>query len=280
MIDEPCDVTTGARMIKWPARARGWIPAIAGSLLVCFAPAAPCFAAAETVRDVLDDTVQYFTAPLHWDEGNWLQFGVSVAAIAAAHQYDENLRNHFALTPPAPLDGKDPHSTRDAFPMGAMVVGTWAFAALLHDRDGYEEGTTMLESGALTALSTSIFKFAAGRRRPNETTRVDDWRHSGSSFPSMHVSTAFAVGTVLAESGNDEYRWARRGLGYGLACATAYLRVHDNAHWLSDTVAGAALGIATAQFAMNRRDDRRRKFSLNVIPADGGAMLFISAQPY
>ena len=267
-------------MIKWPACTIRRIPAIAGSLLASFVFAAPCSADSAPVRDVFSDAAQYFTAPVHWNEGNWLQFGVSVAAIAAAHEYDDNLRNHFASSPPAALDGKDPHSTRDAVPMGAMLVGTGAFAVLLRDRDGYEEGRTMLESGVLSALSTTVFKYAAGRRRPNETTRVDDWGHSGSSFPSMHVSTAFAIGTVLAESGNDEDRWARRGIGYGLALATAYARVHDNAHWLSDTVAGAALGIATAQFTMNRRDGRRRAFSLNVVPADGGAMLVFSGQPY
>lgn len=229
---------------------------------------------------MLDDTVQYFTAPLHWDEGNWLQFGASVAAVAAAHEFDDDVRNHFVSTSSPALDGKDPHSTRDAIPMAAMLAGTWAFAALLQDRDGFEEGRTMLESGALVALSTSMLKFAAGRRRPNETTQVDDWRQSGSSFPSLHVSAAFAIGTVLAESGNDEYRWARRGIGYGLALATGYARMHDNVHWLSDTVAGATLGIATAQFTLNRHEDRRHAFSLNVVPTDGGAVLMISGRPY
>ena len=135
----------------------------------------------------------------------------------------------------------------------------------------------MLESGGLAVLSTTIFKYAAGRRRPNETSSVDDWRNSGSSFPSMHSSTAFAVGTVLAESGNDGDRWTRRAIGYGLAVATSYARVHSNAHWLSDTVAGAALGIATAQFTMNRRDERRLKgISAGVAPIPGGATLFVS----
>ena len=267
-------------MIKWPGCMSRRGLAIAGSLLTGIVLAGPCPAATGQVQDMLSDAAQYFTAPLHWDEGNWQQFGVSIAAIAAAHQFDDKLRNHFTASSPTPLDGKDLHSTRDAVPMAAVFAGTWAFAFLLHDRDGYEEGRTMLESGALTVLSTTMLKFAAGRRRPNETTKVDDWRQSGDSFPSLHVSAAFAIGTVLAESGNDEYRWRRRALGYGLALATGYARVHDNAHWFSDTVAGAALGIATAQFTMNRRDDRRRNFALSVVPTDGGAMLMLSAQPH
>jgi membrane-associated phospholipid phosphatase len=150
-------------------------------------------------------------------------------------------------------------------------------AALWNDRAGFEEGRVMLEANGLTALSTTLFKFAAGRSRPNETSQVDDWRSGGDSFPSMHVSTTFAVGTVLAESGSDQHRWLRRGIGYGLAAATAYARLDSNAHWLSDTVAGAALGIATAQFAIGRRDHTHRS-AVMVIPMDGGAILTYSLQ--
>src|SRR5258708_23520138 len=81
----------------------------------------------------------------------------------------------------------------------------------------------MLEAAGFSAVTTEALKFAAGRARPNETTRVDDWRTGGSSFPSLHVSAAFAIGTVLAESGGDEYRWVRRTLGYGMAGANLTL---------------------------------------------------------
>jgi membrane-associated phospholipid phosphatase len=65
-------------------------------------------------------------------------------------------------------------------------------------------------------------------------------------------------------------------MGYGLGLATSYARVHSNAHWLSDTVAGAALGIATAQFTMSRREERRLDAVASVVPVPGGAMLFVS----
>ena len=242
---------------------------------LCFLLPVSCFAEEQggEIHSLLVDTGRYLTAPLHWDEGNWGQFAVSVAAVAVAHEYDDNMRNHFA----ANTDTRDTHELRDELPTFAMIGGTWAVAALLRDRDGYEEGRTMLESGGLAVLSTTLFKYAAGRRRPNETTSVDDWRNSGSSFPSMHSSTAFAVGTVFAEYGNDNDRWTRRTIGYGLALATSYARVHGNSHWVSDTVAGAALGIATAQFTMGRRAERRLNgVSASVAPLAGGAMLFFS----
>ena len=104
-----------------------------------------------------------------------------------------------------------------------------------------------------STATSEVLTLAAGRERPDATTSPNMWRHGGDSFPSVHVSAAFAIGTVFAESGNDEYRWIRRIIGYGIATGTAYVRVHENVHWLSDTVAGSALGIATARFVLNRQ---------------------------
>jgi hypothetical protein len=254
--------------------ARSPFRLVCGLMIVSALLSAPCAAGQSMSRSLLEDTKLYFTAPLRWDEQDWLYFGGSLLAIGVAHEYDDNVRTHFATGSKATLDGKDPNSLRDAAPTVAIVAATWAFATLLDDTAGYQEGWSMLEAGGFSAVSTTLFKFAAGRKRPNETTRVDDWSRSGDSFPSMHVSAAFAVGTVLAESGGEDFRWVRRTLGYGIATATAYARLHDNVHWLSDTVAGAALGIATAHFVMNRREEERsQRSAFMVTPTDGGAML-------
>jgi membrane-associated phospholipid phosphatase len=89
----------------------------------------------------------------------------------------------------------------------------------------------------------------------------------------LHTTAAFAIGTVFAESGGDEYRWARRFIGYGIAGGIAYTRLHDNQHWLSDTVAGAALGAATARFTLNRREARAHRWDVSLMPAQGGGVM-------
>jgi hypothetical protein len=229
-----------------------------------------CQAEDFTARDVLDDAKLYFTAPVRWDAKDWLYFGGALVAIGAAHGYDGDVRRHFAVGDRAVLNGQDKNSTRDALPAAAVVVGTWAFATLIGDSTGQVESYTMLESAGFSVVTAEVMKYAAGRERPNETTRVNAWREGGSSFPSVHATAAFAIGTVLAESGGDDYRWVRRILGYGIAGATAYVRLHDNVHWLSDTVAGAAVGIATARFTMNRREQRAHRWDLSVEPMPGG----------
>jgi membrane-associated phospholipid phosphatase len=238
-------------------------------LFLLLATPLSCQAQSSLPADLWTDTKLYFTSPLRWDTQDWLFFGGAVAAVGAAHQYDGNVRRHFAGQSPV-LDAKDTHSARDAAPAALVLFGTWAYAGLTDDYQGHREAFTMLEAALFSSVTAEGFKFAAGRARPNETNRVDDWRTGGSSFPSLHATAAFAIGAVLAESGNDDYRWFRRVLGYGIAGATAYIRVKDNVHWMSDTVAGAALGVATARFAMNRREARSQPLDVAVGPAQGG----------
>ena len=69
------------------------------------------------------------------------------------------------------------------------------------------------------------------------------------------------------------YRWVRRLLGYGVAGFTLYERLDHNAHWLSDTVAGAALGSATARFAMTRNRDSEHDAIMELAPIHHGVML-------
>lgn len=204
------------------------------------------------LRDTLEDTKLYFTAPLRWDAQDWTYFGAALAAVGAAHAFDGRVRTHFA-DPTQPLNGADKNSARDAAPAVALIIGTGLYAGMIGDRDGYKETWSLIEAGVFSTATSTVLGLAAGRERPDATTSPNRWRTAGDSFPSVHVSAAFAIGTVFAESGNDEYRWIRRIIGYGVATGTAYLRVHENVHWLSDTVAGSALGIATAHFVLNRQ---------------------------
>src|SRR5258708_3706113 len=210
--------------------------------------------AAETsgIRTALDDAGRYFTAPLRWDAEDWTYFGAALAAVAAAHEFDSTVRTHFATGSNAVLNAKDKNSARDALPAVALIAGTWATAGYLRDPDGYRETWRLLEAGVLSTVTGEVLTLAGGRERPDATTSPNQWRKGGDSFPSVHTSAAFAIGMTFAESGNDEYRWIRRIVGYGIAGGTAYVRVKNNVHWVSDTVAGAALGIATARFVLNR----------------------------
>jgi len=157
------------------------------------------------------------------------------------------------------------HRSGDLDGVSATVrhFGEWPFfagvpAALLlaglatgHHRVTGAGVRTAATSGASIVLVLGL-KQLLGRERPSH--------HAGSpadfdgvggegSFPSGHATMAFALAASLA----DEIRnpWATAGL-YTAAGAVAWSRVNDNYHWLSDVVAGALLGTATARVVNGR----------------------------
>jgi membrane-associated phospholipid phosphatase len=106
----------------------------------------------------------------------------------------------------------------------------------------------VLAAGAVSGLN-SLLKWIAGRRRPvvgvdpfNYELFVGGWggltgAEKNLAFPSGHAATAFAVASALAVL-LPRYKW----FFYGAATLTAIERFAENAHYLSDSVVGAAVG--------------------------------------
>lgn len=228
----------------------------------------------DTSRDGLGrDIKAYITSPLRWKGRDWLELGGAVAAVGTAYQSDERTLEHFFGSPATLPQPTDTHDSQDAVPALLFLGGTWLSASIIDDDDGRLETRSMLEAAALGTATSYFLKSTTGRLRPFESIDHTDWRMGGDSFPSIHTTVAFAIGGVLAESGNDRYRWVRRVLGYGMALGTAYERLDHGAHWTSDTFAGALIGIASARFVLKRRDSRDRKLQTMLVPTQGGLLL-------
>jgi hypothetical protein len=95
-------------------------------------------------------------------------------------------------------------------------------------------------SMAIMAGSTTIVKRLADRPRPDG---ADNY-----SFPSGHTAMAFTAAECLNQEYRDVSPWIGYA-GYTVATATGVLRMYNNRHWLSDVVAGAGFGIASAKLA-------------------------------
>jgi membrane-associated phospholipid phosphatase len=239
------------------------------------APGAAADPSAQPSGGLSSDVKEYFTAPLHWDAGEWAWFGGALAAIAASHHFDSQVRTHFVgnLTP-SQIQALPSDDVQDILPTVGVMLATWGYASWSGSTAGHEEAWAMFEAAGLSTVTAYGLKYTARRLGPDQTSDPNEWfKSGGKSFPSEHSTAAFAVGTVLAESGNDEYRWLRRFLGYGLGVATSYLRLKHNTHWLSDTVAGGALGISSAHFVMNRTYASGAQSNFSLVPVEGGAML-------
>lgn len=93
-----------------------------------------------------------------------------------------------------------------------------------------ENGIPAFEGFILGGIVTHTTKLAIGRERPDSKTRT--------AMPSGHTQAAFSIAASMTES----YGWK---VGFPFWCMgvfTGLTRLADNAHWLSDVVAGATIG--------------------------------------
>lgn len=90
---------------------------------------------------------------------------------------------------------------------------------------------------AVEAALVNGLKYAVGEKRPN----CADTK----SFPSGHTATVFTG----AELVRKEYGWGIGSAAYAVAVATGVLRVYNNKHWCNDVLAGAGIGILSANVA-------------------------------
>ncbi len=93
------------------------------------------------------------------------------------------------------------------------------------------DGIAHSESLVISTAVTYALKYSTQRSRPDSNTAT--------SFPSGHTQISFCTATNLAIS----YGWVAAIPAYSLGVLTGLARLSDNAHWFSDVVAGAVIGI-------------------------------------
>lgn len=160
--------------------------------------------------------------------------GLWTAAAAAAADFDHRVR-----------DALGGHGRRTHVDEALLYVPAAAIYGLdlcgVEARHGAVQQTETLVLGFVyTQAMAQGLKHAVGRRRPDGA----DTR----SFPSGHTATAFMGAEVLRMEFGGRTPWIPVA-GYATATATAVLRIANDRHWATDTMAGAAVGVLGAHLA-------------------------------
>ncbi len=116
----------------------------------------------------------------------------------------------------------------------AAAYMTLDLAGVSHDSGFVKRGCTALSGYVFYAVTTQTVKHVVSEMRPDGS--------RDNSFPSGHSGMAFlGAELVRMEYGNG---WGVAA--YGIAGTTAFMRIWNDKHWLTDVVAGAAIGIFSA----------------------------------
>lgn len=216
-----------------------------------------------------DDIKQQWTSPFRATAKDWLEIGVFGVVETGTILFADKPVNRFTVEQirtnqsvvSASLYVTNFGGWYEAYTLAALGTYGWLF------KKDKEKTTTLLATQAYItgAAIETVFKYLASRQRPSYYDAVTGLNShvfhgpfyhflqkdnsSFVSFPSGHTTVAFAAATVFAM----EYREYRVVpiIAYSAATAIGLSRIVQNQHWISDVLAGAALGFLCGRQVVN-----------------------------
>jgi membrane-associated phospholipid phosphatase len=247
-------------LLEWPTSAKPGDDLFAPDLLQ--GPEKPPEREHTGLAAIVYTTAADFKAfPLR--RSTWVILAIGGAAAALAHPVDDQVNEEIV--------GSD--TLGKFFAPGKYIGSTYVHAGAAVTL--YVVGRYMLprEDGAPRTNKVSHLGFdllrgvivsQAFTQAIKHTVRRDRPTGECCAFPSGHAATAFATASVL------ERHFGYRGAWPTMVVASyvAMSRLHDNRHYLSDVLFGAALGIASGWTVVGRHG--RSDYTLLPVPVPGG----------
>jgi PAP2 superfamily len=180
---------------------------------------------------------------------------IGAGAALAIHPLDDNINSHFAGSGSADAFFAPGKYIGQSYTLLASSLTVYAVGRINDQPKVSHLGMDLLRSIAISEGITQTLKVMTQRERPD---------HSDShSFPSGHAADTFAVATALERHLNWKY-WVP---AYVFASYVASSRLHENRHFASDVVFGAAVGTIAGRTVTRHG---RNKFEFSVVPAPSG----------
>jgi hypothetical protein len=201
------------------------------------------------------------------DTGIVLAIGGALSGIAAKN--DEYLTQHASAGGAHVL-----YTTGGGLGAGytqvSIALGTYAVGRLAGHEKTAHIGADLIRAQLLTGVITHSLKLITQRERPTgeQESSTDTY-----SFPSAHSSVTWTTATVL---------WRHLGWKVGIPASAlsgfvSASRLQQNAHYMSDVIFGAAIGIASARTVTFGHGERQVIVAPTPVP--GGAAVTFTLQP-
>ncbi|QGA80563.1 undecaprenyl-diphosphatase [Candidatus Nanohalobium constans] len=127
--------------------------------------------------------------------------------------------------------------------LGSITIAL-LITGLIYSEGEKKLGETLLTGLILSSTLTYSIKYAVARSRPE--TMMSNLIASTPSFPSGHTTVAFTLAAVLGS------RFNKKAM-YSLAALIAISRVYLGAHYPSDILVGAFIGITSGKIVLKRK---------------------------
>ena len=208
----------------------------------------------EFFKNILRDQKAIWTAPLHVErsDAKWIiPSGIGFMALATTDRITGDEIGEANRQDRASQVISDVGSVYSI----AAVTGAFYFIGReKHDDRARETGVLCAEALIDSVIVEGALKGITQRARPADGRERSEFFDGGSSFPSGHATQTWAVATVIANEYSD--RRAVQIAAYGIASAVSVARFTGHKHYISDVVAGSALGWGIGRYVYSAHHRR------------------------
>lgn len=204
------------------------------------------------------DFVQEVTGPFHTKKRAWGKVAAFTGIEAGLFFLDKPVQRYAVqlMDRNQKFSKVSHHITNFGGVYEGYALGAFGLYGVLFKNEKMKNTTLLATQSYIVAgAMEALVKFVTGRQRPNylEPDKNDpnnvfrgpsfSLKQGSTSFPSGHTTAAFAAATVFAQEYKDQPIIPI--ISYTSATLIGLSRITENAHWITDVFAGAALGYIT-----------------------------------
>ncbi|MEK6334756.1 MAG: phosphatase PAP2 family protein [Acidobacteriota bacterium] len=212
----------------------------------------------EFFKNILRDQKAIWTAPLrvHRGDAKWMvPSGIGLMALFTTDRITGDKISEFnRLVKPSKIISQ----AGSTYSVGAVAATFYFIGRKRNDARARETGMLTAEAFVDTLIVVHALKGITQRGRPRTGPERSEFFDGGDSFPSGHSIQVWSVATIIA----NEYRDHRavQIAAYGVASAVSVARFTGGKHYLSDVLAGSALGYGIGKYIYHAHH-RKKSYS-------------------
>jgi membrane-associated phospholipid phosphatase len=245
----------------------------------------PASLGAEVVSDfkyltnnVLLDTEDIITSPLYAASPHsalrspkfYLVLAGAGALWGGSYALDQTMRSHLRSMSSSDADLLQNISYGTVSASAALLYG---YGLWYEDPRARHFALTAGEGAGIATLVDVGIKAAFGRLRPSQSGSHTAFFHGGQSFVSGDVTPMFALAAGVSEYYDNE--WYVAAPVYSLALLDGFGRMGNDAHWFSDVIGAALLGVGTTELFLwlhKRHDEEPSRWRIFAMSSPDGMM--------
>lgn len=203
------------------------------------------------LKHILEDQKAIWTAPFHIQraETRWVVPGS--IGLMALFTTDRITGDEIAEFDRQVGASKAISYAGSAYGVGAAAGAFYLIGRKKNNARARETGVLIAEATIDSAIVYAALKGATQRARPADGIERSEFFDGGSSFPSGHSTQAWAAATIIASEYNDNR--TVQIAAYATASAVSFARFAGHRHYLSDVIAGSALGYGIGKYVYHKR---------------------------